>query len=172
MLIARAMNPNGGLLFGASHGHEAVIDEMLRRGMPASAIPPPSHRHPTAIPPSSYRHPTAIPPPPFMAGRRIKNAPLPSMPPLPTMPPPPRVPPPRASLTATSPGALATRRREHRGHSRGRGERAHRRVLPRRGARRPPPCSRRGRLRPATRRRLRVDHGVQPWAHEHGRGAA
>ena len=32
MVIARAMHPNGGLLFGASHGYESVIDEMLRRG--------------------------------------------------------------------------------------------------------------------------------------------
>ena len=30
--IARAMHPNGGLLFGASHGYESVIDEMLRKG--------------------------------------------------------------------------------------------------------------------------------------------
>ena len=32
MTIARAMHPNGGLLFGASHGYESVIDEMLKRG--------------------------------------------------------------------------------------------------------------------------------------------
>lgn len=32
LLIARSMHPNGGLLFGASHGYESVIDEMLRRG--------------------------------------------------------------------------------------------------------------------------------------------
>lgn len=31
-LIARSMHPNGGLLFGASHGYESVIDEMLNRG--------------------------------------------------------------------------------------------------------------------------------------------
>lgn len=32
MAVARAMQPEGGLLFGASHGYEAVIAEMLRRG--------------------------------------------------------------------------------------------------------------------------------------------
>lgn len=32
MLVARAMSPNGGLLFGASHGYESVIGEMLERG--------------------------------------------------------------------------------------------------------------------------------------------
>lgn len=31
-LIARSMQPSGGLLFGASHGYESVIDEMLKRG--------------------------------------------------------------------------------------------------------------------------------------------
>ena len=32
LMIARAMRANGGLLFGASHGYESVIDEMLKRG--------------------------------------------------------------------------------------------------------------------------------------------
>ena len=32
MLIAKAMNPDGGLLFGASHGYESVINEMMQRG--------------------------------------------------------------------------------------------------------------------------------------------
>ncbi len=31
-LIARAMRPDGGLLFAASHGYEAVVEEMLQRG--------------------------------------------------------------------------------------------------------------------------------------------
>ena len=35
--IARAMQPDSGLLFGASHGYESVIEEMLRRGASSEA---------------------------------------------------------------------------------------------------------------------------------------
>jgi hypothetical protein len=38
MLIAKAMNPDGGLLFGASHGHETVINEMMQRGASPEAV--------------------------------------------------------------------------------------------------------------------------------------
>ena len=37
MIVAREMRPDAGLLFGASHGYEAVIDEMLRRGASVDA---------------------------------------------------------------------------------------------------------------------------------------
>ncbi|MAA50182.1 MAG: hypothetical protein CMP83_08405 [Gammaproteobacteria bacterium] len=58
-LIAWAMQPNGGLLFGASHGYESVIDKMLRRGASSEdAVRNDGGARPSSLPAPPPRMPT------------------------------------------------------------------------------------------------------------------